>query len=147
MTNSISDLPTSKRLSRSSRNGCLLAAAVLSVAVSSPVCAAESPLVIEHCNVFDPESGKMLPDRTIIIRGTQIVSLAASDEISDVPLEATHIDGRGKYALPGWIDAHVHVVHVLDLASMTHLLSPREECFGPRAGDLIVHHFFKEIRR
>src|SRR5262245_30896687 len=103
-TNCIRDLPTGKQSWRSGRNGRVLAAAVLSAAVSSAVCAAESSVAIEHCNVFDPESGTMLPDRTIIIRGTRIVAVATSDEAFDVPPEATHLDGRGKYALPGLID-------------------------------------------
>jgi hypothetical protein len=89
------------------------------MAVASAAPAAESSVVIERCSVFDPESGKMIADRTIVIRGTQIIRVAASDEVADVPAEATRIDGRGKFALPGLIDAHVHVVHVLDFAHVT----------------------------
>ena len=36
-----------------------------------------------------------------------------------MPPDATRIDGRGKFALPGLIDAHVHLVHVLDFAHVT----------------------------
>ncbi len=93
--------------------------AVLCLAVVSAVSAAEPSVMIEHCSLFDPESGKMLPERTIVIRGTQIVRVTGADEIGDVPVEATRIDGRGKFALPGLIDAHVHVVHVLDFAHVT----------------------------
>ena len=75
--------------------------------------------MIERCNLFDPESGKMLPEQTIVIRGTQIVRVVGADEIGDVPADATRIDGRGRFALPGLIDAHVHVVHVLDYAHVT----------------------------
>src|SRR5262245_9141172 len=97
----------------------LFATAVLSLIVAKSVRAAESSIVIEHCSVFDPESEKMLPDRTIVIRGRQIVRVAAGDEVKDVPADATRIDGRGKFAIPGLIDAHVHVVHVLDFAHVT----------------------------
>ena len=36
-----------------------------------------------------------------------------------MPADAVHIDGGGKFALPGLIDAHVHLVHVLDFAHVT----------------------------
>ncbi len=81
--------------------------------------AGETSLCIERCAVFDPESGKMLPERTIVVRGEQIVAVAALGEGVDVPADAVHVDGRGKFALPGLIDAHVHLVHVLDFAHVT----------------------------
>src|SRR5262245_43876943 len=96
-----------------------LVASVLSLIVATPAPAAESSVVIEHCSVFDPDSEKMLPDRTIVIRGAQIVRVAAGNEVVDVPADATHVDGQGKFAIPGLIDAHVHVVHVLDFAHVT----------------------------
>ena len=93
--------------------------AVLWLVAVSAVSAAEPSVVIERCNVFDSESGKMLAEQTIVIRGTQIVGVCSADEVTDLPADATVIDGRGKFALPGLIDAHVHVVHVLDFAHMT----------------------------
>jgi hypothetical protein len=97
----------------------LLATGVLALSVATSVRAAATFIVIEHCSVFDSESEKMLPDRTIVIRGTQIVGVTAGDEAKDLPADATRIDGRGKFAIPGLIDAHVHVVHVLDFAHVT----------------------------
>ena len=96
-------------------------AALFACAVSSGPTVAEEPktIAIEGCSVFDPESGKMLPERTIIVRGERIVSVTSSDEKAEIPPDATRIDGRGKFALPGLIDAHVHVVHVLDFAQVT----------------------------
>lgn len=84
-----------------------------------PIPATERTVVIERCSLFDPESGKMLPEQTIVIRGTQIVRVAGADDVGELPVDATRIDGRGKFALPGLIDAHVHVVHVLDYAHVT----------------------------
>ncbi len=77
------------------------------------------PVVIEGCSVFDPESGKMLDNRTIVVRGDRIVAVIAPDEKAGIPPNATRIDGRGRFALPGLIDAHVHVVHVIDFAHVT----------------------------
>jgi hypothetical protein len=81
--------------------------------------AAESVVLIERCSVFNPESGQMLPDRTIVIRGDKIASVGGAADVGELPADATRIDGRGKFALPGLIDAHVHVVHVLDFAHVT----------------------------
>jgi enamidase len=61
----------------------------------------------------------MLPERTIVIRGEQIAAVHVPGEKAELPSGATVIDGRGKYVLPGLIDAHVHLVHVLDYAHVT----------------------------
>jgi Amidohydrolase family len=58
----------------------------------------------------------MLPGRTIVIENDRIKSVAES---AGVPRGARVIDARGKYVIPGLIDAHVHVVHVLDFAQVT----------------------------
>lgn len=79
----------------------------------------EPALVIERCAVFDPVSEKLLPERTILIRGERIVAVAGPEEKLEVPDGAVRIDGAGKFALPGLIDAHVHVVHILDYSRMT----------------------------
>ena len=81
---------------------------------------AEPPsLVIEHCAVFDSVSGRMLPDRTVVVSGERIVQVARANQVTRIPSRATRINGRGKYLLPGFIDAHVHLVHVLDFAHVT----------------------------
>jgi len=84
-------------------------------------CTGEDPaVVISHCALFDPVSSTMLPDRTIIIRGEKVVAVTDSDAAPiDIPAGATRIDGTGRFAVPGLIDAHVHLVHILDFARMT----------------------------
>jgi imidazolonepropionase-like amidohydrolase len=104
---------------RSTWSRCPVLAVLLLSAVAVFTVAEERSVVIERCSVFDPESGKMLPERTIVVRGERIASVCGADEASEAPLDAMRIDGRGKFALPGLIDAHVHVVHVLDFAHMT----------------------------
>ena len=90
--------------------------AVLVIASAS---ASETSLVIEGCSVFETTDGRMLPNRTIVIRGDTIAAVTGPDERADIPADAVRIDGRGKFAIPGLIDAHVHVVHVLDFAHLT----------------------------
>ncbi|MDR3618478.1 MAG: amidohydrolase family protein [Paludisphaera borealis] len=96
-----------------------VAAAVFLVLSPGDVQSQPSGVVIEGCSVFDPESGTMLEGRTIVVRGERIVAVASAGEKLEVPPDATRIDGRGRFALPGLIDAHVHLVHVLDFAHVT----------------------------
>jgi len=83
--------------------------------------AADTPavVVVENCSVFDSESGETLDGRTILIRGERIELVGAAGEQGEAPADARRIDGRGKFAIPGLIDAHVHVVHILDFAQVT----------------------------
>jgi Amidohydrolase family len=108
-------------LSRSTPQVLILIAAITALTFLSPTPApaAETALVIEGCSLFDPHAAAMLADRTILIRGERIVAIAPKGEPLDVPADATRIDGRGKFVLPGLIDAHVHLVHVLDLAGVS----------------------------
>jgi hypothetical protein len=101
------------------RMALLAAIAALSILNAAPLAAAADPsLVIEHCSLFDPHSEALLPDRTIVIRGERIEAVLTADEMFTPPKDAQRIDGRGKFVLPGLIDAHVHLVHVLDLAGV-----------------------------
>ena len=81
--------------------------------------AAETSITIDHCSVFDPESGQMVPDQSVIIRGNSIARVADSGTIGELPVDGVRIEGKGKFLLPGLIDAHVHLVHVLDFAHVT----------------------------
>lgn len=78
-----------------------------------------APLVIEHCSLFDSVSGKMLPNRTVLVSGERIVGVYRGNTAPKRLSKATRINGRGKFLLPGFIDSHVHLVHVLDYAHVT----------------------------
>jgi hypothetical protein len=74
--------------------------------------------MIENCSIFDPVSETMHARRTIVIQGERIAAVVPPAPQPGLPEDATRIDGTGRYALPGLIDAHVHLVHVLDLAGV-----------------------------
>jgi len=84
-----------------------------------PVLLGGEGVLIEGCAVFDPRSGKFQSDRAVLTRGDKIESVLPMAEMGEIPSAVTRVDGRGKYLLPGLIDAHVHVVHILDFAHMT----------------------------
>jgi hypothetical protein len=96
-----------------------VASALLFCSLAQSIATGQAPSVaVEGCSVFDPELGKMLDDQTIVIRGDRIVAVARSGT-AGAPPDALRIDGRGRFAIPGLIDAHVHLVHVLDFAHVT----------------------------
>jgi imidazolonepropionase-like amidohydrolase len=82
------------------------------------VAAAANPLVVRDVTVFDSEARQMRPRQVIVMRGDRIETLGESGRVP-IPKGATILDGRGKYAIPGLIDAHAHVVTILHDACMT----------------------------
>ena len=65
---------------------------------------ARDELAIRDVSVVD--AGRLVPNRTILVRGGRIVSIA--DAAEAISADVT-IDGTGLFAIPGLIDAHVHL--------------------------------------
>jgi imidazolonepropionase-like amidohydrolase len=68
----------------------------------------QGPLVFIHANLFDAESGQMLPNRTVVITGNRITAVGADGKV-ELPPNAETIDASGKTLMPGLWDMHVHV--------------------------------------
>lgn len=66
-----------------------------------------TPVAITNVNIVNVISGKADPGQTIIMDGKKIVTIGISKKIK-IPVNATLIDGTGKYAMPGMTDAHMH---------------------------------------
>ncbi len=81
--------------------------------------AAEAVLVIQDVSLFDAVSGVVMPNRTIVMRGPRIEAIGTPEKPAMIPEGAVILNGKGKYAIPGLIDAHVHLVHRLNFAHMT----------------------------
>ena len=80
------------------------------------------PLLIHGASVFDTRTGTMRPDTSVLVRDGRIEVVAAAAELgpgSDAAEGATRVDGAGLFLLPGLIDAHVHVSHILYQSHMT----------------------------
>ena len=99
------------------RVGCWAVAVLLLACTPAP--AAEPALVIQGASIFDAASGTMKPDRTIVLSGQKIQAVGTPEQPAAVPKGARILDGKGKFAIPGLIDAHVHLVHRLNYAHMT----------------------------
>src|SRR5262245_34002813 len=63
------------------------------------------PLALVHANVLDVRTGKVAVDMTLVLRDGRIESVAAKAPPPDVKT----LDLKGKYVVPGFIDAHVHI--------------------------------------
>jgi hypothetical protein len=61
----------------------------------------------------------MLGQRTIVIQGDRIQEITKASRTPQIAGAPRIIDARGKYVIPGLIDAHAHVVTVLDSAHVT----------------------------
>jgi imidazolonepropionase-like amidohydrolase len=84
---------------------------------SDPTCWAQSQsketvLVLTHANLIDGVSPEVLPDATIVVRGGRIESVATNVAIA--PPGAQIVDVKGRWLLPGFVDAHAHL---FDLSS------------------------------
>jgi imidazolonepropionase-like amidohydrolase len=62
-------------------------------------------IVFQHANVIDGQSTAPVVDVSVSIAGGKIVSIGSA---VPVPNGATVIDLKGKWLLPGYVDAHVH---------------------------------------
>jgi len=82
-------------------------------AAASPV--TEKPVIrralaITHVTLIDPSSGAH-PDVTIVIDGERIADVGPSASVA-IPAGAAVYDGSGRFAVPGFWDAHVHVSQI-----------------------------------
>lgn len=94
--------------------------AVLSLGLGSALPAQGPPpmIVITHATVIDGVASAPLRDASVVIRDGKIERVAAGN--IELPAGATVIDLEGRWLLPGFIDAHVHL---RDLASARAVLA------------------------
>ncbi|GAB3354065.1 metal-dependent hydrolase family protein [Lysobacter tyrosinilyticus] len=83
-----------------------LAVAVL-IALATPLQAQAANPVALHCGkLFDSRSGRVLEDRTVVVRDGRIAEVLQGH--ADVPGMAA-VDLSGHTCTPGWTDLHVHM--------------------------------------
>jgi len=79
-------------------------------------------MLIDGATVFDVRTGSMRPATSVLIDGDRIQAVAPASELgpsSDATTGAARIDGAGLFVVPGLIDAHVHLSHILYQSRMT----------------------------
>ena len=85
---------------------------VLAVLALRVIAADPRTVVLEGGRYFDP-AGQMRPFAALVIEGDRIKAIIAPGEKFAAPAGAEIIDARGRYIIPGLIDGHVHLVHIL----------------------------------
>lgn len=96
--------------------GCLLVGLALAAAhAAGPA----GLVVVQGGELFDSASGHSSPVAGVIIRGERIEAVIPSGAALAIPAGATVVDARGRFLIPGLIDGHVHLVHVLRSLQMS----------------------------
>lgn len=72
--------------------------------------AAPSALIIHDVTVIDATGAPAQQHRTVIVRDGKIAEIGSSSGRMGGKLPGMHIDGQGKYLIPGLWDMHVHIV-------------------------------------
>ncbi len=90
-----------------------------------------SLLALTHANVIDGISNEAMRDVTVIVRDGRVEQIGKVNP----PADATVLDLKGKWLLPGFVDAHAHIATLA--AARTALSSGTTT-----ARDLGVNHFF-----
>jgi imidazolonepropionase-like amidohydrolase len=67
-----------------------------------------APLAFTNANLFDSETGKILPNSTVVIEGNRIREVGRTGQVR-IPKNAEVIDARGRTLMPGLWDMHVHL--------------------------------------
>lgn len=67
-------------------------------------------LIIDDVTVIDATGAPAKPHQTVIIRDGKIEDIQSSDMGGARKLAGTHVDGSGKFLIPGLWDMHVHMV-------------------------------------
>jgi len=79
--------------------------------------AAERPIVIVGATVIPMTDAPAtatsalvrLSNHTVVIRSGRIIAVGPSDSVT-IPVDAIRVDARGKFVMPGLVDAHVHLL-------------------------------------
>jgi imidazolonepropionase-like amidohydrolase len=87
-------------------------ASIILILAFAAAAAGEIPqhaLALTHVTVIDATGADPLTDMTVVVKNGHIVDLGKSTEVS-LPHDATLVEGKGKFLIPGLWDMHVHTV-------------------------------------
>src|SRR5579864_9262751 len=88
----------------------VLLCVLLSVAACLAQSTTSSVLIIHDVTVIDATGAPAKPHQTVIVRGGKIDAIDNSGMGFGGKLPGTHVDGTGKFLIPGLWDMHVHMV-------------------------------------
>jgi imidazolonepropionase-like amidohydrolase len=92
--------------------GVLIALVVAGAATSQA-----QELALTGATILDVTGGAPIVNGVIVIDGGRIVAVGSAEDVQ-VPGSATRIDARGKYVIPGLMDANLHLFLNIDLETL-----------------------------
>ena len=75
-----------------------------------------SSLAIIDVSVIPMDTERVLDHQTVLIRDGKVLAIGPPESVT-IPAGTQRIEGRGKFLMPGLIDAHVHLMSPDDLIS------------------------------
>ena len=66
------------------------------------------PLAIRGARLFDPVTGAVRPDTTVVVTGNRITAVGRDGEVA-IPADAEVIEARGRFLMAGLWDMHTHL--------------------------------------
>lgn len=94
----------------------ILSAALL-LGAWTPVPGVAQTLAVTGGTVIDGTGAAPVSDAVVLIEGGRIAAIGRAGEV-DVPADATRLDARGKFVIPGLMDANLHLFLNLDLETL-----------------------------
>jgi imidazolonepropionase-like amidohydrolase len=95
------------RIGTAVAGGALAVAAVIAAAASAPPVATAGGFAIVGATLLDGTGGPPRPDSVIVVEGDRIKAVGSRAEVA-LPKGLRLVDGRGRWVMPGLVDAHVH---------------------------------------
>jgi len=81
---------------------------ILFLSLSGVSAVAAASLAITNVTVIDGTGGPNIPNQTVLIEDGRIAAVQSATE--SVPSDFRTIEATGKFLMPGWIDAHIHLI-------------------------------------
>lgn len=95
------------RLPAAAAGAALGTAVLLAAAAPAPPVAPASGFAIVGATLFDGTGAPPRPDSVIVVQGDRIKAVGSRAEVA-LPKGLPLADGRGRWVMPGLVDAHVH---------------------------------------
>lgn len=91
-----------------SRSGCILILIVMAV-LTAPAVRAQADFVVFNARVYTADSSRPAAE-AFAVRDGRFIQVGSSDEILAAQPDARRVDAKGRTIVPGFIDAHAHLM-------------------------------------
>jgi imidazolonepropionase-like amidohydrolase len=68
----------------------------------------ELSLLVRDVTLVDPDEGQQHPGWSVLVEHGRIIRTGPTESLADTPVD-TVVEGGGRFAVPGLIDAHIHL--------------------------------------